>query len=149
MPQISRDRGSYANGEVVRIFGSFQTNAATAPTVLRDGRAALFSVVRVSAALYEITLNTGADAYPIPERLIVEPRVWGAPAASPSVIGKWDYVAGSYNSTTRKFRIQFTKIGVLTAPTALALSIVTDADTGERVSFEIVGSINSAGTDVA
>lgn len=146
MAQTNRERGGYANGEIVRLYGSFQTNGASAPTVLRDGHAFLFTVARISAGLFEITF--ASDGFPIPEKLVTE-RAWGTPAGAPTLIGKWDVVAGSYSQTTRKFRVQFTKIGALAAPTTLALSVTADADTGERVSFELVGSINSAGTDLA
>lgn len=141
-----REEGTYINGRPVRLLGSFQTNGAGAVTIIRDGHSfAVASVARISAGLFEVTFDAG---YPIPERCVFE-HCWGTPLAAQTTIGKWDVVAASYNSSTRKVRFQFVKIGALAAPTTLALSITADADAGERVNFELIGSISSSGTDLA
>lgn len=138
MPVISQEKGSYAQPGVVRIYGSFQTNAAAAPTVIRDGNSRIIaSVVRTSAGLYTVTLDTG---FPIPERLIAAGAHLHS-SATPTIIAQANYVTASYSQSARTFQV----VVYHTSGTPG----VGDPDTGDRVSFELVGAIISSGTDPA
>lgn len=137
---------TYANGTLVKLIGSFKyTAAGNLVDTIRDGHSfVVATVTRVSAGLYEVTFDAG---FPIPEIPITE-RAWLSISATPTTVCKAEYVVGSWNQSTRKFRIVVTKIGAIAAPTVLALAI-TDPDDQSRIHFEVVGSINSAGTDLA
>lgn len=205
---------SYANGTLVSIATSFITRGVSAPDTIRDGHSFIVaSVTRVSAGLYEVTLDSG---FPIPELPIVmfarmEQQTGFTKLCEAKV------VAGSYSSSTRKFRIQVTRsmnvaawsgaqavtanaVTLATAGTVISVHatvataagpksimstaaaagqvqvaytagvptltfagadavtscvvqqigpMVDDPDTGDRVVIELIGSINSAGTDLA
>lgn len=126
------ERGGYSR-QVIRLEGSFQTNGASAATVIRDGKSALVkSVVRDSVGLYTVTLN---DYGTLPSKLISERADLSVAAAGSG--SQANIVAGSYSQSSRSF-----KVVVSTAGSA--------ADTtGLRVNFALVGSLSSAGTDAA
>jgi hypothetical protein len=130
--QTQPDRGSYSRS-VVTLRGSFQTNGASAPTVIRDGKAALIkSVVRESAGLFTVTFN---DHGMLPSRLITERAdlsvAAGGSAAQANVVDE------SYSQGDRTVQIVTSSAGAAADTTGL------------RVNFELVGSVSSAGTDAA
>jgi hypothetical protein len=214
--QTQRERGSYARGEVVRLYGSFKTNGTSAPDTLRDGHSFLIkSVARQSAGLYLITLEPETT---VPE-LLIEEHVSIQAIGSQVVLCKARFVAGSWNATNRTFQIKvvtgtpvpavttgqavtanaatLTKPGPIIAVQATTGTVtgactiacsgapltkqctvtydasgiptltflagdavtacsyvqmtqgVVDPDTATRINFELVGSVNSAGTDLA
>lgn len=138
MPVLTQDKGSYSQPGQIRILGSFQTNAAAAPTVVRDGNSRIIaSVVRTSAGLYTITLDAG---FPVPQ-LITHAVAHLSSSATPTIVGQANYVTGSYSTATRSFQI----VVYHTSGTPG----VGDPDTGDRISFELVGAYISSGVDPA
>lgn len=134
-------RGSYSPG-LMDMYGGFQLNGASAPTVFRDGTnvtsaSKMFSVTRVSAGLYEITWIAG---FPLPALPFIFPKV--AQGATPTnhiyaseVKSTWDPSTGN-----RKFRILLRKTTDGSA---------SDGDAGDRVSFYVCGSFIGPGIDPA
>lgn len=136
--QTQRERGSYARGEVVRIMGSFKTNGSSAPDTIRDGHCFVVkSVARTSAGLYTVTLDPDTV---VPE-LPIKMHAHLESSATPTIIAQANIVSGSYDKTAKTFQI----VVYNTSGTPG----VGDPDAGARINFEIAGSLNSAGTDLA
>jgi len=131
---LQQECGGYARGEPIRLYGSFTTRATSAPDQVRDGNSKIVSVVRTSTGLYTVTLDKG---FPIPEKL-VHAEAQLHTTATPTVFASAKYVTGSWSQSARTFQIVTT-----------TSSAVADPDTGDRISFELVGSISSVGTDPA
>lgn len=148
MPRLNQEKGGFALGPIVRYYGSFKyTAAGNVVDTIRDGASKCFaSVSRVSAGLYEITLAAGVQ---LPTREIFIRAFKSAGSATPAKACNVEYVAGTYDTATRKFRILCTVVG------DTALSVYTDPapgdpDDGCRFGWELVGSISSlAGLDPA
>lgn len=133
------DVGTYAPAQM-HMAGGFQLGAGGA-TVLRDGTKVtsaqkMFTVTRVSAGLYTVTFIAG---FPIPALPFIQLTL--AQAAAPATPGKVHEVKNSWNQSTRSFQLQVQTVG--TTPAA------SDLDAGDRVTFLLHGSINSAGQDPA
>lgn len=129
----------YAQGTQLLLVGSFQTNGAAAPTIIRDGHCTLVtSVVRVSAGVFLVQM----EQCPEPEKPVVA-FAYVNPAANavPTVGCAAAVVDSTYSNSTRQFTVRTYSLAA--APAAV------DPDVGARVGFMIVGSINSAGTDNA
>lgn len=140
MPRIEKLLGSYGHGLMIQPVG-FQLNGAGAPTILRDGTnvstasGKMFSVARVSAGLFTITLD---QKTPWPELPFIIPQL--EQAAAPATPCKVRYVKGSYSKATRSFQVQ---VQTITTPTA------SDGDAADRCTILIMGGIASPGTDPA
>lgn len=145
MSMLEKDYGSYDGRQMVTFRGSFQTNGASAPSLVRDGKTALYTVTRVSAGLYEVTITEG---FPLPERLVTEHVSISRAATVAGKAMEVYIVKDSWNQSTRKFRIVTIVAGDV-ALSAYTDPAVGDPDTGERINFTLVGSITSAGTDNA
>ncbi len=136
MPQLQREIGSYDARERIRLLGSFQTNGTGAPTILRDGATTSFTVARISVGLFTVTFT---GEHPLPEKLIYEQ----APISRAAVVtgsARTDayVVKDSYNRSARTFQIV-----ALSTPTVAVVD-----STGERINFELVGSVATAGSDL-
>jgi len=132
--------GSYSPGQMV-MAGGFQLNGSSAPTVLRDGTKVssaqkMFTVSRVSAGLYTVTFIAG---FPLPGLPFIDAKL--SQAAAPTTPCKIHEVKGSWNASTRSFQVQIQTVG--TTPAA------SDADAGDRVTFVVLGAVDSVGVDPA
>lgn len=135
--QTEKERGGYSRS-VIRLCGSFQINGTSAPDVIRDGKSALIkSVARDSAGVFTVTFN---DYGTLPKRLISELATLSTKAA-PTKMCVASVVVDSYSQSTRSFKIVTIQMSGTEA--------VTDPDDNDRVNFELVGSLSSAGTDAA
>lgn len=133
---LEQEKGGYARGLPVRMYGSFQTNATSAPTVIRDGGSqCIKSVTRVSAGLYNVVFDTG---FPVPALDVVKFASLES-TATPTIIAQANVV--SWTASTRTLQI----VCYHTSGTPG----VGDPDTGSRIDFELAGSISSVGTDPA
>lgn len=136
---LNRENGGYFMGRVIRLFGSFVTNGVSSPTVIRDGNSNYIkSITRVSAGLFTVTLE-GDVSFPLPERFISSRADIEQLAAATSTVNA-RIVRGSYSQATRSFQV-LTRLDTT--------AVATDPDTGDIVSFELIGAIDSAGTDPA
>lgn len=141
---LNREKGGYLLGQVVRLCGSFRIDGTNDPDVIRDGNSDCVATVdRESAGLFTVTFAGGETNspyyFPIPEKL-VSWKVSIAQAAGPTQPCEARYVVDSYSQTTRSFQIQCLDWEV---PSAV------DPDDNDMIAFELVGSIDSSGTDVA
>lgn len=132
--------GSYSPSLNIMV-GGFQLNGSSAPTVLRDGTKVsssqkMFTVSRVSAGLYTVTFNSG---FPLPGLPFLDAKI--EQVAAPVAPCKAHVVVGSWSLSTRSFQIQ-----VLTNAGTPAAS---DGDAGDRLTFVMLGAIDSPGVDPA
>ena len=138
---LNRENGGYFMGRVIRLFGSFLTNGVSNPTVIRDGNSNYIkSVAYVSAGLFTVTLE-GDVSFPLPERFIsTRADIEQAAAAAAGVTVNCRIVKGSYSQSARTFQVlcRVDSTGVAGNP-----------ETGDIISFELVGATDSAGTDPA
>ncbi len=134
---LNREKGGYCLGSVVRLTGSFRIDSTNDPDVIRDGHSACISAVdRESAGLFTVTFD---DGFPLPEKLVG----WGvdlAQGVAPSQPCYAYYVVDSYSQVTRSFQVQCLDYST---PSAV------DPDDNDMIAFELVGSIDSSGTDAA
>lgn len=137
---LQEEKGGYARGLPVRLYGSFRINGTSTPDAVRDGQSkCVASVARVSAGLFTVTFDAG---FPIPERL-VSWRVSMARAAVPTQeVTECNMVVDSYSQSTRSFQIA-------TVDGADGSNAAVDPDDNDQIAWEIVGSISSVGTDPA
>jgi len=137
---LNRESGGYLQGEVVRLCGSFRIDGTDDPDVIRDGNSnCIASVGRDSAGLFTVTFDAG---FPLPERL-VSWKVSIARAAVPTQeVTSCHLVVDTYSQSTRSFKIA-------TVDGADGTDGAVDPDDNDMIAFELVGSINSAGTDAA
>lgn len=145
MAILQSELGSYDGRQIVRFYGSFQANLDTTPDLVRDGKRASFTVARTSAGLYTITFAAG---FPIPQRLIYESASLSCAATLTAKAQQAHIVRESYSQSTRSFQIVIYTVGdvALSAYADPAVSVPNDND---RINFELIGSISSAGTDPA
>lgn len=142
MPKLNRELGSYAQQQMLQPLG-FQLNGAGAPTVLRDGTnistasGKLFTVSRVSAGLYTVTLSPLTRAWPVLP--FVVPHI--EQAAAPTAVCQVKYVKGSYSASAKTFQVQIQTVG--TTPAA------SDGDAGDRVTILMMGGLGTSGIDPA
>ncbi len=103
-----------ASSGLLTIRGAFKIGAAGAVGAIADAKSkAVASVTRISEGLYEVTLVPGRLGLPIVWSQIITPLAGvvlndATPAAGELVAAT--YVSGSWNQTTRKFRIVTTGI---------------------------------------
>lgn len=137
---VTEEKGGYARGQVVRLHGSFRINGTSNPDAVRDGNSdCIASVVRNSAGLFTVTFDAG---FPLPERL-VSGRVSIFRAAVPTqIVTECHLVVDSYSMVTRAFQIAC-------VDGADGTNAAVDPDDNDMISFELVGSISSVGTDPA
>ncbi len=137
---INEEKGGYARGQVVRLHGSFRIDGTDDPDVIRDGNSSCVSAVeRGSAGLFTVTFDEG---FPIPETL-VSWKVSMARAAAPTQeISECHLVVDTYSQSTRSFQIA-------TCDGVDGSNAAVDPDDNDMISFELVGSISSVGTDPA
>jgi hypothetical protein len=134
---LNREKGGYCLGQVIRLSGSFVVDGTDDPSVIRDGNSnCIESVEYVSAGLFTVTF---ADDFPIPEMLITW-RVDVMQTVAPSVFAKAHLVLDSYSQADRSFQIQCFDFATPSA---------TNPDDGDMVCFELMGCIDSSGTDAA
>jgi hypothetical protein len=140
---LNREKGGYLLGQVVRLTGSFTTNGTSDPTVIRDGNSdSVLSVTYVSAGLFTVKFAGAVrveDQFPIPEKLVGY-QVHISQGVAPTSSVRAYLVKNSYSQVTRSFQIQCQD---LETPAA------TNPDTGDWISFELVGCIDQSGTDAA
>lgn len=145
MSVLNSELGSYDSRGVVRFLGSFKvtTGSPQTATLIRDGKTSQFTVVRTSAGLWTVTIASG---FPIPERMIYENAHISTAATLTAKAVVVHVVAGSYSQSARTFQIVCHVVGDV-ANSAYTDPVVGDANDDERIHFELVGSILSAGTD--
>lgn len=119
--KLTEEKGTYAQAGIIHIYGSFQTNGSSAPTVIRDGNSRLItgagssgSVVRTSAGLYTVTMD---GPCPIPS-ILLNAWVGNHCLSSPTSMFNAYFVDGSYSTTTRSFQILVTSGNPLPALTS-------------------------------
>lgn len=142
---IYKDLGSYSR-YVVRETLSFRLNGST-PDKIRDGNSRLVkSVTRVSAGLYSIVLDAQRpvplSASNVAKHICVNVSL--AQAASPTNRATAWYVKDSYTlSGSGGSRIATLQVQVQ----AYNAATNSDGDVGDRISVELIASINSTGYD--
>jgi hypothetical protein len=141
---LNRENGGYFQGRVIRLFGSFLTNGVSNPTVYRDGNSNYIkSVAYVSPGLFTVTLEGGTSDvfFPLPERFIMTSvGIEQAAAAAAGVTVNCRVVKGSYSQANRTFQV-LCRVD--------STGLAGNPETGDIISFELVGAIDSAGTDPA
>jgi hypothetical protein len=158
MPRLAEEKGSYAQAGQIRIYGSFQTNASSAPTILRDGNSRIITgVSRVSAGRYRVTLDSG---FPIPALPINIRANLHAASATPAVLVDAKFVDGTYNTTNRTLDIvcasgtplPVTQTGIAVASNAATLAsagavlqVQATAGTSAGIKTVILSGAPSAG----
>lgn len=137
---LTQEKGGYARGQVVRLHGSFRIDGTNDPDVVRDGNSAcVASVDRDSAGLFTVTFD---DGFPIPETLVSGgAKLWRA-AVPTQIVTECNLVVGSYSQSTRSFQIAC-------VDGADGTNAAVDPDDNDMISFELVGSVSSVGTDPA
>jgi len=130
-------------GEPLVLEGSFQSNDTAAPTIFRDGHALITSVTRVSVGLYEVTFDSQTMVPELPVTMAAWVNSIGTTVKCCDAFA----IDSTWDKTNKKFRIEILTNGSVGGG-AVAPSRA-DPDNGARVGFRIVGSVNSAGTDVA
>jgi hypothetical protein len=142
---IYKDLGSYSR-YVVREVCSFRLNGTT-PDKIRDGNSRLVkSVTRVSAGLYSVVLDAQRpvplSASSVAKHICVNVSL--AQSATPTNRCNAWYVKDSYTlSGAGSSRVATLQVQVQLYNAATA----SDADVGDRVSIELIASINSTGYD--
>lgn len=137
---LNREKGGYYLGAVMRFGGSFRIDSTNNPDVVRDGNSnCIESVVRESAGLFTVTFLGGQQAFPLPSKL-TSWKVDLAQGVAPSQACKAHYVVDSYSAVTRTFQIQCWDFET---PSAV------DPDDNDMIAFELVGCLDTAGTDAA
>jgi hypothetical protein len=128
--------------DAVEIEGSFRINGTSDPDDIRDGNSNLIaSVTRGSAGLFTVTFADPEDGGPtdLPYELITA-QCDIMQAAAPSSFVKPHIVVDSYSSVTRDFDIQCIDFSTPSA---------TDPDDDDVITFRLVGSISTQGTDTS
>lgn len=135
---LTQEKGGYARGQVVRLHGSFRIDGTNDPDEIRDGNSScVASVVRESAGLFTVTFDAG---FPLPEKLVSGGcKLWRA-AVPTQEISECNLVVDSYSQSTRSFQ-------VACVDGADGSNGAVDPDDNDMISFELVGSISSVGTD--
>ncbi len=143
---LNKEKGGYINGQVVRLCGSFRVDGTSNPDVIRDGNSgAIESVVLTSTGLFTVTLE---GTWPIPQRL-VSWNVDCARGVAPTQPGEAHLVVDSYDQVTRSFAIQFTGPTDSAGADSNAAPLALNPDDNDMICFELVGCIDSTGTDAA
>ena len=137
--QYNTRRQYLGNSEVV-LSGSFRIDGTDDPDVIRDGNTNMVeSVVRDDVGYFIVTLASG---FPIPETL----RSWKISLSRTAVptqeISECFLIVDTYSQISRSFEIACVD-GVDGSNAAV------DPDDNDMISWELVGSTNSAGTDAA
>lgn len=141
--QLEREIGGWGRS-VIRLKGGFRINGTSDPDDIRDFNSNMIAtVVRTSAGLFTVTLASPANGgfTALPEKVFITADL--AQVAGPAVWSRAHYVVDSYVQATGVFQIQVLK-ATASGDTADAAS---DADDNDYVTFELVGSISSVGTD--
>lgn len=147
MGWLQKELGTFDGRDIVRYYGSFAlTDASGTPGVIRDGRRAHFTVTRISTGLFEVTVDSSVPC--VPERLIYESANLSCAAVLAAKAQGCYVVVGSWTPSTRKFRIVTYTVGDV-ALSAYTDPAVGDPNSGDRINFELIGSICSSGTDLA
>ncbi len=137
---LTQEKGGYARGQVVRLHGSFRIDGTSDPDVIRDGNSACVSAVdRESAGLFTVTFD---DDFPIPETLASWKVSMARGAVPTQEITECFLVVDTYSQSTRTFQIAC-------VDGADGSNAAVDPDDNDMISFELVGSISSVGTDPA
>ncbi len=131
---LNPELGTYGKGVIV-IEGAFRINGVLTPDDIRDYNSnEIESVTRVSAGLFEVKL---AKFLPYLPAKIVVPMVILSGDTTPTGAGmKGELVDGTWNTSTRTFRI-VTSVG----------GAATDPEDNTSVAFYFRGSILRVGTD--
>lgn len=139
---LNKEKGGYYNGQVVRLGGSFRVNGTSDPDAVRDGNSnCIESVVLTSTGLFTVTFE---GDWPLPEKLIT----WSVDmqrVAEPTQAGSAYLLIDSYSQATRSFQIAFS--GPEAADPDDTHLVTADPDDNDWICFELVGCIDSSGTD--
>lgn len=136
---LEKSLGGYIRQKVY-LEGSFRIDSTNDPDIIYDGNSNIIaSVVRESAGLFTVTFAAPEDGGPsdLPEKL-VRKHVDIEQTVTPSAFVKPHIVLDSYSQATRSFQIQCFDFSTPSA---------TDPDDNDVISFCLVGSISSQGTD--
>lgn len=137
---LQKELGGYSRS-IIRLLGGFELG--NPPTVFRDGTnvasaSKMFSVSHLGTGHYKVQFST-TDKYPIPKLPFILPHI--EQAAEPVAPCTVHVVKGSWDQSARSFELQVLTVGTTPA--------VSDGDAGDRITFEVIGSIDSVGTDPA
>lgn len=138
---LTKSLGGFVRDKVY-LEGSFRIDGTNNPDEIRDGNSNLIaSVVRNSAGNFTVTFATPENGGPtaLPYELI-DWRIDIAQAAAPTAFVKPHLVVDSYSSVTRDFDIQCIDFATPSA---------TDPDDNDMISFVLVGSLSTSGTDTS
>lgn len=132
-------------GLELTITGGFRINGTSDPDNKRSGNSGFFTVVRTSAGLFTVTIDSAAGT--IPEKTTKE---WAglSQTVTPTALLQAYIVKDSYSKVTRTFQVQVVKVAADggdggTDPDVAA----ADPADNDVVFFELKGQIDSIGTD--
>lgn len=132
---LEREIGGWTRSNV-RFTGSFRINGTSNPDDYRDGNSnAISSVVRNSAGLFTVTLHEALSGQ-VPQKPFITAEL--AQVAAPTQAARAAYVVDSWSQSARTFQVKCLDYDT---PSAV------DPDDNDVITFEISGSITSAGTD--
>jgi hypothetical protein len=103
------------------------------------------TVAHTSAGLFTVTIG---GSFPLPSKLIYETASLSVAATLTAKAQTANIVLDSWDPVERTFQIVIHTVGDV-ADSAYADPVVEDANDLDRVNFELIGSICSAGTDLA
>lgn len=145
MAILQQELGSYDGRDMVRFYGSFQVNGTSDPDLIRDGKKNQITVVRSNTGLFTVTIG---GEFPLPERLVYEAAHLSCAAALTAKAQTCHIVRGSYSQAARTFQIVCYTVGDV-AGSGYADPVVGDPNDNDRINFELIGSVTSAGVDAA
>lgn len=143
------DWGGYIVG-IMQIEGAFRIDGTNNPDAIHDGNTNVVkSVVRNSAGLFTVTLETAKNGVPyVPAQVLRCPCEATASDATPVKTVVAQYVTGSWDPATRSFQIVTVMVGD-TGASAYFDAVPADPDDNTWVSFCLRGPASPAGTDYA
>jgi hypothetical protein len=139
---LNREKGGYYLGQAIRIGGSFRVDSTNNPDAVRDGNSnCIASVVLTSTGLFTVTFE---GDWPLPEKLITW-HVDMQRVAEPTQAGHAYLLLDSYDPAARTFQIAFS--GPEASDPDDTHLVTADPDDNDWICFELVGCIDSSGTD--
>lgn len=141
------DWGGYAIG-TMNVKGAFRIDGANNPDAIHDANTNVIkSVVRNSAGLFTVTLETARNGVPyIPAQVLSIPCWASASDATPVKTVIPQYVTGSWSAATRSFQIVTVLVGD-TGASAYFDAVPADPDDNTWVGFTLEGVVPPSSTD--
>lgn len=141
------DWGGYAVG-TMHIKGAFRIDGANSPDAIHDANTNVIkSVVRDSAGVFTVTLETARNGVPYIPAQILGALCWASASdITPVKTVVPQYVTGSWNKTARTFQIVTVLVGD-TGASAYFDAVPADPDDNTWVGFTLEGVVPPSSTD--